>query len=82
MKIKGYSDGADISLLNCYYIYPRKDEKTGKWDKGTMVIIFYDQATGEIKHEEIEDPEYTFYVSKQGIHFTYPQFFVSKKMPL
>lgn len=77
IMIKGYEDGADISILNCMYQYPQKHED-GKWDKGCIIIIYYDQITKEIKKEEIENPDYEFYIAKKGIHFDNTQFFVSR----
>ena len=60
MLIKGYAKNSDITLMNTLYLYPRKDE-TGKYDKGTLIVIYKDNVTGEKHKEEIEDPDYLCY---------------------
>mgnify|MGYP001055113731 FL=1 len=62
--IKGYDKGANISLLNVIYHKPKKDMETGKYDTGSLDIIFKDLNTGEKKVQHIKDPKYTYYIAK------------------
>ena len=56
--LKKYPQGSDLTIMNTMYLYPSKDEGTGKWDKGSMTLVYKDNITGQ-KHrfelaEEIE----------------------------
>ena len=61
---KGYDIGANITLLNVIYHRPKKDLETGKYDTGSLDIIFKDLDTNEKKIQHIKDPEYTYYMAK------------------
>ena len=65
--ISRYEPGANISILNTYYLYPKKNEKTGKWSKDSITIIYKDNDTNEKYMECIEEPEYRFYMLKDGV---------------
>ena len=66
MFIKGYIDNSNITIINAIYMRPHKMDN-GKYTKGTMCIIYRDLNTGKKYLEEIEDPDYTFYMAKEGI---------------
>ena len=66
MFIKGYIDNSNITIINAIYMRPHKMDN-GKYTKGTMCIIYRDLNTGKKYLEEIEDPDYTFYMTKEGI---------------
>lgn len=78
--IKGYTQGANISLLNTIYHKPRKQEN-GKYDTGSIDIIYKDLDSGEKKLEHIADPEYTYYMVNEGEDFdaSYNHFMVEKE---
>ena len=57
--IRGYDDGANITLLNVIYHKPKKNPETGKYDTGSLDIVFKDLDTNEKKVQHIDDPEYT-----------------------
>lgn len=76
--IKGYSEGADITLLNVIYHKPKKNPNTGKYDKGSLDIIYRDNISKEKKLEHINDPEYTFYVSKKEIDASHNRLFIEE----
>ena len=67
--LKNYPLGSDITLLNNFYLYPRKNEEDGKWDKGSMNLIYRDNITGRKFNECIEDPDYEYYVSNEPITY-------------
>ena len=48
--IPGYPYGSDLTIINTMYQYPRKDEETGKYDDGSITIVYRDNTTGEVKH--------------------------------
>lgn len=64
MLINGYPDGSDLTLINTMYCRPKKDPETGKYDNGSLTIIYKDNTTGEKKLEVIDNPTYTFYKAK------------------
>ena len=53
--IKGYKDGDNITLLNTIYHRPKK-QLDGKYDTGSIDIIYKDMNTNEKKLQHIEDP--------------------------
>ena len=40
MLLKNYPEGSDVTILNNFYCYPKKNEETGKWDNGSMTLIY------------------------------------------
>ena len=62
--IPGYDYGADLTIINTMYQYPRKNEKTGKYDDGSITIVYRDNATGEVKHYIMKNPPYVYYYSE------------------
>lgn len=67
MIIKGYPEGSDITILNATYKYPKKDEESGKWDDGSIDIVYRDNLTGEKKLEHIINPDYLMYTAKDNV---------------
>jgi hypothetical protein len=61
--IPGYPCGSDITMVNTMYRYPKRDDN-GKYDDGSITIIFRDNKTGELKHHIIKNPPYVFYYSE------------------
>ena len=58
--IPDYPFGSDITIINTMYKYPSKNED-GKYDDGSITIIYHDNKTGEIKHYILNNPPYVFY---------------------
>ena len=77
--IPGYPVGSDITLLECYYQYPRKNPETDKYEKDNLIIVFKDNKTGEKKHHIIECPEYTFYRTKDNAILDHNELFIGKE---
>lgn len=75
--IKGYKDGDNISLLNTIYHRPKK-QIDGKYDNGSIDIIYKDMNTGEKKIQHIDDPEYTYYIVNEGVPVDYNKLFIEK----
>ena len=78
LQLEGYPEGSDITILDCYYMRPMKDDVTGKWMKDFVVIIFIDNKTGLKQHRIIYEPDYTFYQIKDEYVQPYNQFTISK----
>lgn len=62
--IKEYPKGSDITLINEYYLYPKKDPETGKYDDGSITLIYKDNITGKKGHRTIKNPPFEFYIAK------------------
>lgn len=78
--IKGYKDGDDITIMNTHYLYPKKDDETGKWDKGTLMLIYKDNRNGQKHVEIIDDPDYEFYLAKENtLDMSYNHLFAEAK---
>ena len=77
--LKDYADGSDLTLLNNFYLYPKRDED-GKWDTGSMTMIYRDNTTGKKYCETIENPSYEYYKLKPGIQLSNHELFVEENM--
>lgn len=85
MLIDGYEQGADITLMNTMYVYPKKtttfDEKkmvaVDEWDKGSITLIYKDNTTGKKYNQYIENPDYEFYFAKD-LNIPNNELFISK----
>lgn len=75
--IRGYVDGANITLLNTIYHKARKDEN-GKYGNDSIDIIYKDMDTMEKKVQHIESPTYTYYMVNEGVPVDYPRMFIEK----
>lgn len=71
----GTKPGDNIVLINT--ISWRQKMENGK-TKDFLTIIFKDCDTGIKYKQEIEDPEYTFYVCKEDYRTNYPRIFIEK----
>ena len=76
--IRGYDDGANITLLNVIYHKPKKNPETGKYDTGSLDIVFKDLDTNEKKVQHIDDPEYTYYMANDDVKCSYNRLFIEK----
>ena len=77
--LEQYKDGSDITIMNCYYQYGMKNEKTGKRDDDYLVVVYKDNTTGKKKHEIIYQPDYTFFTLKEGIILDHNLLFIDKE---
>lgn len=75
MLISGYEEGSDISLINLFYQYPKKNEETGKYDKDYIFIVFRDNKTGKKDYRIIYEPTYEYYKVKNEFVEDYNLFF-------
>ena len=76
--LKRFPIGSDVTLMNTLYTYPKRDDETGKWDKGSMTLIYKDNTTGKKYTECIEDPDYEFYIQDTK-YLENNEFFYDKK---
>lgn len=72
--IKDYPDGSDITVINTTYIYPKKNED-GTWEKDKMIVLYRDNVLGKKFVEEIEEPKYVFFKSKDDVFIDHHLFF-------
>lgn len=77
--IRGYSEGANITVLNTIYHKAVKGEN-GKYGKDSIDIIYKDLDTGEKKLEHIEQPKYTYYMANDDVALQHPEFYISKDL--
>ena len=64
--IRGYQNGANITLLNVIYHKAIRGEN-GKYGKDSIDIVFKDMDTMEKKVQHIEQPEYTYWMINEGV---------------
>ena len=77
--IKGYKVGDNITLLNTIYHKPKKDMMTGKYGKDSLDVIYRDMITGEKKVQHVSEPEYTYYMTNEGVPVSYNKLFIEKR---
>lgn len=79
--LERYPDGSDITLLNTYYLYPQKIQQDGKnkWTKDVLALVYRDNQTGKKMVEEIEEPEYTFYKTREDVILENNELFLEKE---
>lgn len=77
--LKNFPIGSDLTLLNTLYKYPKKDIETGKYDKGNVSLIYYDNETNRKHVEIIEDPDYEFYKAKDDVHIDHNMLFIEEQ---
>ena len=75
--LKRYPAGSDITLLNCFYQYRRKDPETGAYSDDFIVLLIKDNSTGKKDHFIITKPKYKFYIVKpEYVDMTYNKLFI------
>lgn len=78
MMIKGYSEGADITIINTIYEYPRRRDD-GTYENDKMIILYRDNTLGVKRIEEIENPDYEFYEANDDVFLDHNLFFIEKE---
>ena len=63
--LKKFVEGSNVTILNTMYLYPRKQDN-GKWDKGSISIIYKDLNTNTKYVEIIDDPDIDYYILNEG----------------
>ena len=76
--IKGYPEGADITLFNVIYHKAKKDPETGKYGNDSLDLIYYDNLLNQKKVEHIVNPEYTFYYANDDTVIDHNELFIEK----
>ena len=66
--VDGYEPGSNLTIINVIYQYAKKDPETGKRTKDFAIIVYKDNDTGEKHATTIYEPEYTWYLVKEGRH--------------
>ena len=84
--IDGYIEGSNISILNTIYIKPHKKSVKNNngdiveaWTNDYIILVYVDNNTGITHHTSIADPEYTYYITKEGKAKDYNQLFIPKE---
>ena len=77
--IKGYPIGANISLVNVIYHKSKKDPETGKYGKDSIDIVYKDLDTMEKKVQHISEPEYTYWMTNEGVPVDYNKLCIEEK---
>lgn len=78
--LTGYPQGSDITIMNTMYHYPKKDQETGKWDKGAITLVAKDNQKGFKFTQTIENPDFEFFVAKEDVNIDHNLFFIEKDM--
>lgn len=73
MKLRGFKPGDNITILNT--MYKKYKDSDGKF-KDVMIIVFKDLNTGITYKEEIESPNYTYYLAKPDKRTSYNRLFI------
>ena len=76
--IRGVPDGSDITLLDTFYRYPKRQED-GKYSEDYMCLLYKDNITGKKYHEIIEQPTYDYYIAKDKINLDHNLLFIEKQ---
>ena len=76
--IHNRQQGADISLINTAYHYPRKNED-GKWSKDNIMIVYKDNITKKKNIEIIEEPDFEFYMANDDVYIPHNIHFIEKE---
>ena len=64
LPLLGRKPGDNLTIMNAFYAFPKKDPKTGIRSKDYVTIIYKDNNTGKKYHETIYEPQYTYYLLK------------------
>ena len=73
-----YKEGANLTLINCKYNFPYKDEN-GKKHEDTMEVIYRNNDTGMKEMKIVKSPLYTFYTIKDEFVKPYGQLFIEEE---
>lgn len=73
--IKGRQQGEDITIINNWYRYPTKNDMTGKYDDGSMTVVYRDNKTGKKFHQYTPNPKCRFYVAKPEEYIDHNEIF-------
>lgn len=73
IRLRGHKNGDNLTILNTYYkVYESKDNKL----KDVLCLIYKDNETGLKYKEEIESPEFTYYIAKMDKRVPYNRLFI------
>ena len=76
--LKGVPDGSDVTLLDTFYRYPRRQDD-GKYSQDYLCLLYKDNLTGKKYHEIIEQPTYDYYIAKDHISLDHNLLFIEKQ---
>lgn len=66
-SVGNYPPGSNLTIMNVIYRPPLKIENSNKRTIDSVLIVYKDNETGEKKFEVFVEPEYTWYLAKDGI---------------
>lgn len=75
--IKGHPLGDDITIINNWYRYPTRDSN-GKYDNGSMTVVYRDNVTGQKHHQTILNPKCRFYMAKPEVFIDHTELFLEE----
>lgn len=76
--IPGYPKGRNLVILNTNYDRGHKQDD-GKWSNDMLTVLFKDLDTNKKHIAQIENPEYTFYTTKDDVYVDDNLFFIEKE---
>ena len=76
--IKGYKPDSDITIMDATYRRP-KPGPDGKYDDGSMTIVYKDNLTKKKGIQYIKNPGYEYYMIDPSKRTSYNQFFIEKE---
>ena len=76
--LRRFNDGADISILNTDYHYPRKNPDTGKWNPDFINVLYKDNISGKKYNEIIYEPTYKFYMANDDVEIKHNMLYIDK----
>lgn len=65
--LSNYSKGDNLTILNTIYHAPKKNPQTNKYSSGSIDLIYKDNVTGEKKLEQIENPDYEYFMANEDV---------------
>ena len=66
-SVGGYPPGSNLTIMNVIYRPPLKVENSNQRTVDSVLIVYKDNDTGEKKFEVFVEPEYTWYLAKEGV---------------
>lgn len=73
--IKGRPVDSDITIMNTWYLRPKKNND-GNWDDGSMTVVYRDNKTQKKYHQYTKNPKCRFYIAKPEVYLTHNELFL------
>lgn len=76
--IKNRERGSDITIINNWYRKPQRNENTGKYDDGSMTVVYRDNVTGKKHQQYVKNPACRFYIAKSDVELDHNCLFIEE----